>query len=66
MGDQELEKIKQTLAPHEVLEENIKCPHCGGPVVTSYGYGISCTSCLDQNCNWCDYDYDFSGDDFDG
>lgn len=59
MTDQELEKIKQTLAPHEILEENMVCPKCGGPVVTNYGYGISCAFCLNHDCSWCDYDYDF-------
>jgi ssDNA-binding Zn-finger/Zn-ribbon topoisomerase 1 len=48
-----------TLGENEVLEENQKCPECGGQLITNYGPGISCTFCTNEECNYNDYDYDF-------
>lgn len=37
-------------------EENIRCPKCGGILVTSQGAGISGSICVD--CGYDEYDYD--------
>lgn len=39
--------------------ENRKCPECGGILVTTYGMVII-TSCVEVNCYYSDYDYDFT------
>lgn len=38
------------------INEDAKCPNCGGILITSYGAGISCTFCAD--CDYNDYDYE--------
>ncbi len=50
------QKLNLKLGKNEVLEKEIKCPKCGGQLVTNYGPGISCTFCI--NCDYSDYDYD--------
>jgi ribosomal protein S27AE len=50
------EEIKKNLGKNETIEENTKCPNCGGILVTNYGDGISCTFCVD--CDYNEYDYD--------
>lgn len=48
------------LGKDEVFTEDIysdcNCPECGGILVTNFGYGMSCTFCVD--CDYTDYDYD--------
>ncbi|MPM06323.1 hypothetical protein SDC9_52622 [bioreactor metagenome] len=43
------------LGQNEVLEEDIRCPNCGGQLITNYGAGIECTFC--RACDYSDYDY---------
>ena len=37
--------------------EDIRCPNCGGILVTEYG-PISITICAEDDCLYSDYDYD--------
>jgi len=50
-----IKEVKAMLGESEDLEEDERCPRCGGYLVTNYGPGISCTICVD--CDYSDYDY---------
>lgn len=54
-----VERVKQEF-PDCVIEE-IRCPECGGILVTSYG-PISITICVEDDCGYTDYDYDLDYD----
>ena len=55
MRRQTYEEVKKGLGKNEVIE-NLRCPECGGILVTNCGDGISCTFCVD--CGYDEYDYD--------
>lgn len=42
------------LAPNEMVEDALKCPDCGGDLITNYGPGISITFCT--KCGYSDDD----------
>ncbi len=50
------QEVERGLGRTEVIEENMRCPECGGILATNYGEGISCTFCVD--CDYNEYDYD--------
>lgn len=56
MRHQTYEEVKKDLGKNEVIEEDMRCPECGGILVTNCGDGISCTFCVD--CGYDEYDYD--------
>ena len=51
-----MKEVRKVIGESEVIEEEERCPQCGGIMVTNYGPGISCTFCVD--CDYNDYDYD--------
>ena len=56
MKHQTYEEAKKGLGRNEMIEEENRCPECGGILVTNYGEMISCTFCVD--CGYNEYDYD--------
>lgn len=38
--------------------EQLRCPECGGILVTKFGK-VSITICVEDECLYADYDYDF-------
>ncbi len=42
----------------ELRDENTRCPKCGGILVSKFGQGITLTFCVEDNCDYEDYDYD--------
>jgi ribosomal protein S27AE len=49
-------EIEKNLGNNEIIEEDKRCPNCGGYLITNYGAGMSCTFCMD--CLYDEYDYD--------
>jgi ribosomal protein S27AE len=44
----------------DIREENNRCPKCGGLLIAKFGAGISVEFCVEDNCDYEDYDYDLS------
>lgn len=42
----------------ELRDKNTRCPKCGGILVSKFGPGITLTFCVEDNCDYEDYDYD--------
>ena len=53
------EQVKQEYPDCDI--RNIRCPECGGILVTKYG-AISITICVEDDCLYADYDYDWDYD----
>ena len=52
-------QVKQEFPGYHI--ENMRCPECGGILVTKYD-AISITICVEDDCLYSDYDYDWDYD----
>lgn len=50
-----LDEVQNEIGNNELIEEK-RCLKCGGILVTIFGYGISCTFCVDCGNSDCIYD----------
>ena len=42
----------------DIREHDVRCPKCGGILITNFGSGVSVEFCAEDDCAYEDYDYD--------